>query len=152
MPNPKAVSALKLTIPTPYSVLPTRNDITRLLFETHKKCANSAEEVLTLKEIAKLNDLYPRINESITIDLSSVVKTMEQLQGMNDAKLLEMIGEENLFDMPALEGTFKEIKDIDEMEAMDMEVKNEKKQTLEGERNRRQAVIAENSDDSQVVE
>ena len=109
-----AKTALKLTIPRPSNTVVTRDDITRLLFETHKKCANSAEEVMTLKEIAKINDLYPKMNDKILVDLSSVVKTMGELQGMNDAKLLEMIGEDNLFDMPEpIEGVYEEIEETE---------------------------------------
>ena len=142
-----AKTALKLTIPKPIPTVVTRDDITRLLFETHKKCANSAEEVMTLKEIAKINDLYPKLNDKLIVDLSSVVKTMGELQSMNDAKLLEMIGEENLFDMPPLEGTFKELKETDELEARDEEVRYEEKQEQEEARHRRQMLIEDGTED-----
>jgi len=112
MPKSKVVSALQNVIPEPRTVIPTREHITRLLFETHKKCANSAEEVLTLKEIAKINDLSPKLNDSVVIDITAVVKTMEQLQGMNDAKLLEMMGDDDMFDMPeAIDAEFSEVED-----------------------------------------
>jgi hypothetical protein len=94
-------SSFKIRQPvTPVEV--TRDDMNRLLFETHKKCANSAEEVMTLKEIAKINDLYPKQSESATVTLHHVVHSMDKLQKMDDAQLLKLIGEDALFDMPQI--------------------------------------------------
>ncbi len=113
-PVRSADSVFNLNLSEPQPVEVSRDDVTRMLFETHKKCANAAEEVMAIKELAKINDLYPRANENITIS-HHVIHSLDRLQSMGDAELVKLIGEENLFDMPdPIEATYTEETDKEE--------------------------------------
>ena len=91
----------------------TRDQITRMMLESHKKAANSAEEIGALKEVAKLNDLYPSTNSSITLNLTHVEHSLSQLQGLSDAELIKLSGAaEDMFALPEpIIGEFEEIEE-----------------------------------------
>ena len=94
----------------------TRNQITRLLFETHKKCVNAAEEVLTLKELAKINNLYPNESNLTVLNITHVEQTVSKLRSMSDEELLRLSGnDKGMFALPprvtddTLEGEYTEV-------------------------------------------
>lgn len=66
----------------------TRETITALLMESHRKAASSTEEVTALREVIKVHGLYKQTGEgqnNVTIN----VNTVDRLE---DAQLLQMAG------------------------------------------------------------
>ena len=91
----------------------TRKDITLLLMESHKKCENATEEVAVLREVAKLNDLYPSTTNKLEINHTFVEQKMKDLEQMSTDELLRMAGDmPDALELPApLEGKYKEIEE-----------------------------------------
>ena len=89
----------------------TREDITLLMLESHKKAANSAEEIMALREVAKLNDLYPGSTTKVDVSITHVEKTLKELQNLPTEELLKLAGENaNLLELPEpLEGKYREV-------------------------------------------
>jgi hypothetical protein len=89
----------------------TRKDITLLLMETHKKCDNAAEEVAVLREVAKLNDLYPTTTNKVEVTHTHVEQKLKDLEQMSTEELLQMAGDmPDALELPApIEGKYEEI-------------------------------------------
>jgi len=105
-----ARSSLPFPLPVDEPTGVTRNQITRMLFESHRKCTNASEEVGVLKEIAKINDLYPKDGNRIEVNLTTVVHSLKALEVMDDEALLSMAGADpGLLSLPVIEGTFSKV-------------------------------------------
>lgn len=91
----------------------TRNDITLLLMESHKKCENASEEVAVLREVAKLNDLYPSATQKVDVTHTYVEQKMKDLQELSTEELLKLAGDSpDALELPApLEGEYEEIEE-----------------------------------------
>lgn len=86
-----AVSHLsdRLNVPDDGELLITRSQLTQLLLESHRKSINSAEEVMCLKEIGKINGLYETKSTKVVIN---VEHTAQQLEVLTDEELLQITG------------------------------------------------------------
>jgi len=91
----------------------TRDDITLLLMESHKKCENASEEVAVLREVAKLNDLYPSSTQKMEVTHTYVEQKLKDLQELSTEELLQLAGSApDALELPApLEGEFEEIEE-----------------------------------------
>ena len=91
----------------------TRKDITLLLMESHKKCENAGEEVAVLREVAKLNDLYPSLHAQIDVNVTQIEQKMNDLKELSTDQLLAMAGEmPNALELPPpIEGEFEEVEE-----------------------------------------
>jgi len=110
----KRVKGRKLThaipIPEDEHIEVTRNQITRLLFETHKKCVNATEEVLALKELAKINNLYPNDTNINVLNITNVEHNVNRLKSMSDEDLLQLSGhDKELFALPPIDAKYEEV-------------------------------------------
>jgi hypothetical protein len=78
-----------------------KDDINRLLFESYKKCESSAEEVMVLKELAKINGHYEK-SVTTQINVLNIKQNMKQLGTLSDEELLEFVSAEdgNMFALP----------------------------------------------------
>ena len=75
----------------------TKNQLTMLMMESFKKSSTSTEEILCLKEVAKINDMYDHKPQNVT--LINVQQNIEKLEVMSDEELLKLSGNSvNLFD------------------------------------------------------
>jgi hypothetical protein len=92
----------------------TRNDITLLMLESHKKAENSSEEIMALREIAKLNDLYPSATTKVDISIAHVERSLKELEGLSTEKLLQLAGEDaDILEMPdTIEGEYREVEEV----------------------------------------
>ena len=91
----------------------TRKDITLLLMESHKKCENASEEVAVLREVAKLNDLYPSLTNKVEVSVTHVEQKLKDLEQMSTEELLHMQGQmPDSLELPApIEGEYKKIEE-----------------------------------------
>ena len=91
----------------------TRKDITLLLMESHKKCENASQEVAVLKEVAKLNDLYPSPTNKVEVSVTHIEQKLKDLENMTTEELLAMQGQmPDALELPApIEGEYKEIEE-----------------------------------------
>lgn len=91
----------------------TRKDITLLLMESHKKCENAGEEVAVLREVAKLNDLYPTQTNKVEVNHTFVEQRMQDLENLSTEELLRMSGDmpDALELPPPIEGDYKEVEE-----------------------------------------
>lgn len=69
----------------------TTDMLNTMLLEAHRKSATSTEEVMSIRELGKLNDLYPSEKKRIEL-IPSEVRNERQLERMSDADLLELTG------------------------------------------------------------
>jgi len=120
---------IRTILPDPGEIIVTRDQMTLLMLESHKKSINAAEEIMALKEIAKLHKLY-EIAPLIQINHVNIEQNQRKLETMSDSALLEMAGSHpHLFDTKALEGKTpkvrrKRVKKEVEIEAEFTEVAN----------------------------
>ncbi len=77
-----------------------RDDINRLLLESHKKCSTAAEEVMVLKELAKINGHYEK-KPSTQINVLHIEQTVKRIESMSDEQLLELANTEEMFSLPS---------------------------------------------------
>ena len=69
----------------------SRDYLTDLLFQSYHKAATVAEEVMAIREIGKLNDLYKSDqNKGTQINIQSNVTNIRQFETMTEGQLLEM--------------------------------------------------------------
>lgn len=65
----------------------TRENLTMMLFEAHRKAGTATEEIAAIKEIAKLNGIYePERKEIVVTNITRI----EQLQNLSDEELLRL--------------------------------------------------------------
>lgn len=91
----------------------TRKDITLLLMESHKKCENASEEVAVLREVAKLNDLYPTTTNKVEINHTFVEQKLKDLENLSTEELLKMQGQlPDALELPEpIEGDYVEVEE-----------------------------------------
>jgi len=78
----------------------SKSQLTQLMLESHRKSMNSAEEIMCLKEIGKINGLYDVKAPSLTINIEQHV---QKLEVMSDEELLKLSGgNQNLFSTPRI--------------------------------------------------
>ena len=92
----------------------SRAQMTQLMLESYKKASNSAEEIMCLKEVSRLNDLYDDKPQNLT--LIHVEQNVKKLEVMTDEELLKLSGNDlAMFErnesVKALEGEFTEVKE-----------------------------------------
>jgi len=92
----------------------TKEQITLLMLEAHKKSSNSAEEIMALREIAKIHGMYALAPTTVNISEINITGNQKKLESMTDAELLELAGKHpRLFDRPdkeeAIEADFTEV-------------------------------------------
>ena len=93
---------LRTILPDPGEIIVTRDQMTLLMLESHKKSINAAEEILALKEIAKLHRLYETTPLVQINNIMQVATNQKKLETMSDDDLLQLAGNHpHLFDVPA---------------------------------------------------
>ena len=104
--------------------------MTLLMLESHKKSINAAEEILALKEIAKLHRLYETTPLIQINNITQVATNQKKLETMSDDDLLQLAGNHpHLFDVPdkkalTLKSSRKKRKKKDEIEATFTEIED----------------------------
>jgi len=97
----------RVILPDPGEIIVTRDQMTLLMLESHKKSVNAAEEILALKEIAKLHKLY-EVAPLVQINNIQVANNQKKLETMSDDDLMQLAGNHPyLFDVPAIENKVK---------------------------------------------
>lgn len=76
----------------------TTDLLNTMLLEAHRKAATSTEEVMAIRELGKLNDLYPSEKKRIEIDTTKI-QNERQIESLSDDKLMELTG--ITIDLPA---------------------------------------------------
>ena len=89
----------------------TKEQITLLMLEAHKKSSNSAEEIMALREIAKIHGMYTLAPTTVNINQISIEGNQQKLKNLSDEELLELAGmHPKLFHRPeAIEAEFEEV-------------------------------------------
>jgi hypothetical protein len=90
----------------------TRDSITKLFFEAHRKSGTTTEEVAALREIAKMHGLYePQRIQTVSVNINSE----RHIEGASDADLLKLAGFSDAHIDPdaVFEGEFTEVGDGD---------------------------------------
>jgi len=90
----------------------TRDSITKLFFEAHRKSGSSTEEVAALREIAKMHGLYePQRIQTVSVN----IKSERHIEGASDADLLKLagFGDAHIDPNAVFEGEFTEVGDGD---------------------------------------
>ena len=85
----------------------TRDQLTNLLLESHRKSANATEEIMAIREIGKINGLYEDgKTPSLVINNNYFEKQLDEL---SDEDLLQLSGgNKNLLALPEpIEGEFE---------------------------------------------
>jgi hypothetical protein len=73
----------------------TRDQLNMMLFEAHRKAANTTEEVAAIRELGKMNDLYLNEQRKSGVEINILpgdVTSEKQLERMDDDKLIELSG------------------------------------------------------------
>ena len=91
----------------------TKEQITLLMLEAHKKSSNSAEEIMALREIAKIHGMYALAPTNVTIGQINIEGNQKKLEALTDQELLELAGQHpKLFERPeAIEAEFVEVEE-----------------------------------------
>ena len=90
-------------------ILITKNQITQLMLESHKKAVNTMEEIAALKEIAKLNGMYEA--KTTTVNVLHIEQNVSRLEEMTDEELLMLAGKHDVLNHGAIEAEYEEIED-----------------------------------------
>lgn len=86
----------------------TRESITKLFFEAHRKSGSSTEEVAALREIAKMHGLYePQKIQTISVNINSE----RHIEAATDADLLKLagLGDTHFNPDSTIDGVFEEV-------------------------------------------
>jgi len=115
----QAITKTRSILPSNDPIEISRSQMTQLMLESYKKSSTSAEEIMCLKEVAKLNDLYDTKPQSVT--LIHIEKNIGKLEVMSDEELLRLSGSDltmferhepaKLEDADSIEGEFEEVND-----------------------------------------
>ena len=104
----QAITKTRSILPSNDPIEISRSQMTQLMLESYKKSSTSAEEIMCLKEVAKLNDLYDTKPQSVT--LIHIEKNIGKLEVMSDEELLRLSGSDlTMFERH--EGEFEEVND-----------------------------------------
>lgn len=113
-----SLQSLKRILPIDEPVDISREQITLLMMESYKKSSNSAEEIMCLREVAKMNGLYEKESKTTNINLIHVEQNLKKLEVMPDEELLRLAGHnKELFQQhvsteePAIEAEYSEVED-----------------------------------------
>ena len=92
MANPKIQAALDMLRAREFmDIRITRDRLNGMLLEAHAKAANATEEIAAIRELGKMNGLYAP-EQKVNVNVNTEVKSVKQLQQLDDAKLLELAG------------------------------------------------------------
>ncbi len=92
---------LRTILPDPGEITVTRDQMTLLMLESHKKSINAAEEIMALKEISKLHRLY-ETKPFIQINNVNIANNEKKLSLLSDEQLLQLAGHQrDMFELPA---------------------------------------------------
>ena len=112
--NHRQALEIRPMLPEQRELTVTKEQITLLMLEAHKKSSNSAEEIMALREIAKIHGMYALTPTTVTIGQINIEGNQKKLQGLSDEKLLELAGmHPKLFERPeeadTIEAEFEEV-------------------------------------------
>jgi hypothetical protein len=78
----------------------TRDSLTQLLFEAHAKSANATEEIMAVREIGKMHDLYEGDkHKGTTIQNNTQINNItsqRQVERLTDEQLMQLAGMQSL--------------------------------------------------------
>lgn len=66
----------------------TRGMLTNMLLESHRKAANSTEEIAAIREMGKMHGVY---EPEKTVSVNANYTKVEQLETLSDEELLQMV-------------------------------------------------------------
>lgn len=95
----------------------TKEQITMLMLEAHKKSSNSAEEIMALREIAKIHGMYALAPTTVNISTLNIEGNQKKLGELSDERLLELAGmHPKLFERPevTIDAEFTEVESDNE--------------------------------------
>jgi hypothetical protein len=117
-----STSSVKRILPIDEPIDISRDQMTMLMMESFKKCSTSAEEILCLREVAKMNGLYEK-NETTHVNIHYIEQNIRKLETLPDNELLKLAGHSSkLFEQSAgnqdpsdqpIEADFEEISNDD---------------------------------------
>lgn len=67
----------------------TRSQMTQMMLDSHRKASNTSEEIMCLKEIAKIQGHYDTKPTQVTINIE---QHAQRLEVMSDEELLRLTG------------------------------------------------------------
>lgn len=85
----------------------TKDMLNVMLLEAHRKSATSTEEIMAVRELGKINDLYPTEKRRLEIAPAPENVTKKQIESMTDAQLMALTGV--VIDLP--DADFEEVND-----------------------------------------
>jgi len=68
----------------------TRELLNTMLMDSHAKAATAMEEIAAIRELGKMNDLYPGARTTVNIDMARDIENISQLKRISTAALLQM--------------------------------------------------------------
>jgi len=75
----------------------SRDQMTLLMMESYKKSSTSQEEIMCLREVAKMNGLYEKVGT--TVNILNLHQNVQKLESMSDDELLKLAGsDERMFE------------------------------------------------------
>jgi hypothetical protein len=83
--------AIKRILPIDEPIDISRDQMTLLMMESYKKCSSSAEEIMCLREVAKMNGLYEQ-SATTQINVLNIEQNIKKLETMSDEDLLKLAG------------------------------------------------------------
>jgi hypothetical protein len=83
--------AIKRILPVDEPIDISRDQITLLMMESYKKCSSSTEEIMCLREVAKMNGLYEQ-SATTQINVLNIEQNIKKLETMSDEDLLQLAG------------------------------------------------------------
>ena len=94
----------------------SRDQMTLLMMEAYKRSSTATEELMCLREVAKMNGLYEKqITTSVNIHLME--KNTQKLQALSDEDLLKLSGSNsNMFNKPVNQAKIKDARRKEEKE------------------------------------
>ena len=71
----------------------TREMLTAMLFEAHSKSETATEEVLCIRELGKMHEIYPDAKRNtVEINAKGEVTNVKQVRRMSDEELMKLAG------------------------------------------------------------
>ena len=83
--------AIKSILPDDEPIHISRDQMTMLMMESYKKSSSSAEELMCLREVAKMNGLYEK-TPGVQVNVLNIEQNIRKLETLSDEELLKLAG------------------------------------------------------------
>ena len=70
-----------------------RDLLNTMMLDSHAKASSVSDEMMVIRELGKINDLYPSEKKQISINSTSEIKNSRQLEQLSDEELSKISGD-----------------------------------------------------------